>query len=265
MVSILYIYNVFDLDLFSWHYPLLVLAGFIAGFINTMAGGGSLITLPLMIFMGLPSAVANGTNRIAIFMSAFSATAGFKSKGVSNYPFNVYLGLSGLLGALIGAQIAIDIKGELFNKILAIIMIIVVLIIVFKPKIDSIQVIERLKGKHLLISLLAFFFIGIYGGFINAGIGFVIMLFLHYYNRLNLIKVNATKVVIVLIYTTGAIFTFAIAGKINWIYALFLASGNFLGGWLSSRWSVKKGEKVIKLFLLIMVFVMSVRLWFFNS
>jgi len=148
---------------------------------------------------------------------------------------------------------------------LAIIMIIVVLIIVFKPKIDSIQVTERLRGKHLLISLLAFFFIGIYGGFINAGIGFVIMLFLHYYNRLNLIKVNATKVVIVLIYTTGAIVTFAIAGKINWIYALFLASGNFLGGWVSSRWSVKKGEKVIKLFLLIMVFVMSVRLWFFNN
>ena len=79
MVSILYIYNVFDLDLFSWHYPLLVLAGFIAGFIN-VAGGGSLITLPLMIFMGLPSAVANGTNRIAIFMSAFSATAGLKEE-----------------------------------------------------------------------------------------------------------------------------------------------------------------------------------------
>ena len=93
----------------------------------------------------------------------------------------------------------------------------------------------------------------------------MIMLFLHYYNRLNLIKVNATKVVIVLIYTTGAIFTFAIVGKINWIYALFLASGNFLGGWVSSRWSVKKGEKVIKLFLLIMVFIMSVRLWFFNN
>lgn len=84
----------FEFDLFSWHYPLLILAGFIAGFINTMAGGGSLLTLPLLIFMGLPSAVANGTNRIAIFMSAFSASAGFKSKGVSNYPFNAYLGFA---------------------------------------------------------------------------------------------------------------------------------------------------------------------------
>ena len=120
-----------------------------------------------------------------------------------------------------------------------------------------------IQGKHLYISMIAFFFIGIYGGFINAGIGFVIMLFLHYYNKLNLVKVNATKVVIVLIYTTGAIVTFAMADKINWIYGLVLASGNFLGGWVSSRWSVKRGEKAIKAFLVVMVVLMSVKLWFF--
>jgi len=252
-----------EFDYVSWHYPLLILVGFFAGIINTMAGGGSLLTLPLLIFLGLPSAVANGTNRIAIFMSSLSATAGFRSKGISNYPFNAYLGFAGLFGALIGAQIAIDIRGELFNKILAVIMIVVVLLIVFKSnlKIDNIS--ERINGKHLIVSMLAFFFIGIYGGFINAGIGFVIMLFLHYYNRLDLIKVNATKVVVVLIYTTGAILTFAIADKINWLYGIFLASGNFLGGWFSSRWSVVKGERVIKLFLLIMVLFMSIKLWFF--
>ena len=80
-----------------------------------------------------------------------------------------------------------------------------------------------------------------------------------------MVKVNATKVVIVLIYTTGAIVTFALADKINWVYGLFLASGNFLGGWTSSRWSVKKGEKTIKFFLLIMVLIMSAKLWFFSN
>ena len=248
---------------FMWEYPLLILAGFVAGFMNTMAGGGSLLTLPLLIFLGLPAAVANGTNRVAIFMSTLSATAGFKSKGVSNFPFNIYLGFSGLIGALIGARIAIDIKGELFNKILAIIMILVVLLIVFKPKISYSELIERLTGKHLFVSMIAFFFIGIYGGFINAGIGFVIMLFLHYYNRLDLVKVNATKVVIVLIYTSGALITFAMADKVNWTYGIFLATGNFIGGWTSSRWSVKKGENTIKIFLLIIVVLMSIKLWFF--
>jgi uncharacterized membrane protein YfcA len=253
----------FEIDYFSWHYPLLILAGFVAGFINTMAGGGSLITLPLLIFLGLPSAVANGTNRIAIFMSAFSATAGFKSKGIFNYPFNMYLGFAGLLGALIGAKIAIDINGELFNKILAVIMISVVVLIVFKPKIDSTEVLERLTGKYLYVSMLAFFFIGIYGGFINAGVGFVIILFLNYFNKLNLIKANATKMVIVLIYTTGSIIIFALANKIDWTYGLFMSFGNFLGGWVCSRWMIKKGEKIVKIFLVVMVLIMSIKLWFF--
>jgi hypothetical protein len=252
-----------EIDQFLWIYPLLVFAGFIAGFMNTMAGGGSLLTLPLLIFLGLPPAVANGTNRIAIFMSTSSATLGFKSKGVSTFPFNIYLGICGLLGALIGAKIAIDIDGALFNKILAIIMIFVVVLIVFKPKINYTELVERLTGKHLYISMIVFFFIGIYGGFINAGIGFVIMLFLHYYNRLNLVKVNSAKVVIVLIYTTGALITFALADKVNWTYGLFLAFGNFLGGWSSSRWSVKKGENSIKVFLIVIVVLMSIKLWFF--
>ena len=182
---------------FMWEYPLLILAGFIAGFMNTMAGGGSLLTLPLLIFLGLPAAVANGTNRVAIFMSTLSASAGFKSKGVSNFPFNIYLGISALLGSLIGAQIAVDIRGETFNKLLAIIMIFVVAVIVFKPKLSTIQLPERLTGKYLFYSIIGFFFIGIYGGFINAGIGFIIILFLNNVNHLSLIKTNATKVSLV--------------------------------------------------------------------
>ena len=120
-----------------WYYFLLLIAvGFAVGFINTLAGGGSLLSLPTLIFLGLPPAVANGTNRVAIVIQTALATAGFKSKGVSTYPFNAYLGISALIGAIIGAQIAVDIKGETFNRILAIIMIVVLVLIVFRPKID---------------------------------------------------------------------------------------------------------------------------------
>ena len=108
---------------FPWEYPLLILIGFIVGIVNTMAGGGSLITLPLLIFLGLPSSVANGTNRIAIMMTAFSANMGFKSKGLSTYPFSAYLGAFALVGSIIGANIAVEIEGELFNKILSVIML----------------------------------------------------------------------------------------------------------------------------------------------
>ena len=113
-----------------YHYLLLVGVGFVVGFINTIAGGASLISLPVLIFLGLPPSVANGTNRVAIVIQTAIGVAGFKSKGVSTYPYNLYLGISALLGAIIGAYIAVDIRGELFNRILAIIMIAVVVLIV---------------------------------------------------------------------------------------------------------------------------------------
>ena len=247
-----------------YHYALLIGVGFVVGFINTVAGGASLISLPVLIFLGLPPAVANGTNRVAIVLQTAIAVAGFKSKGVSTFPFNVYLGISALLGSVLGAYIAVDIKGETFNRILAIIMVIVVLIIVFKPKMKVAELQERLSGKYLWLSILAFFFIGIYGGFINAGIGFVIILFLHYVNRLSLVRANATKVAIVFIYTLAALAVFVLNDKVIWKVGLVLALGNGLGAWFSSRISVSKGDGYIKIFLVGMVIVMAIKLWFFN-
>ena len=244
-------------------YGLLILVGMMAGVINTLAGGGSLLTLPVLIFMGLPPNVANATNRIGIAFQALIGTAGYRSKGVSNFPFNIYLGISALMGSLIGAQIAVDIKGETFNKVLAVIMIIVVAIIVFKPKVSSLKLPERLTGKYLFYAIVGFFFIGIYGGFINAGIGFVIILFLNNVNRLSLIKTNATKVSLVFIYTCGALALFAYNGTVDWITGFVLAIGTSTGAWWSSRWSVDKGEGVIKIAMVVMVSLMSIKLWFF--
>ncbi len=247
-----------------YHYPLLVVVGFAVGFVNTVAGGGSLISLPVLIFLGLPSNVANGTNRVAIVIQTALATTGFKSKGVSTFPFNLYLGISALLGALIGAYIAVDIRGETFNKILAVIMIAVVVIILFKPKVSLKDLEERVTGKYLWIGIIAFFFFGIYGGFINAGLGFIMMFFLHYVHKMNLVRVNATKVAVVFIYTLAALAVFVFHEKVIWKIGLILAIGNGSGAWFGSRISVDKGESFIKTFLVIMVVVMAVRLWFFN-
>lgn len=249
---------------FPFDILILVGAGLFAGFVNTMAGGGSLLTLPLLIFLGLPPATANGTNRIAIIVSASSATLGFRSKNINTFPLSIYLGIAAFFGALIGSRIAVEIDGLLFNKILAIILIIVLVLMVFKPnyKADLLQ--ARTTGKTLIWSMVAFFFIGIYGGFINAGIGFIIMLFLNYVNKLDLVRVNATKVTLVLIYTTAALATFILSGHIDLKYGIALAVGNAAGAFFASRYAVKKGEGVIKTVMMIMVVAMSVKLWFFN-
>ena len=248
---------------FDFNLLLLVLVGFIAGFVNTIAGGGSLLTLPTLIFLGLPPTIANATNRIGIFLQSFTGAAGFRSKGISTFPFSIYCGASALIGSLIGAQIAIDIKGNTFNKILAVVMILVVVLIVFKRRFGAVKLWERLRGKHLIISIITFFFFGIYGGFINAGIGFVLLLFLQYFNGMSLVKANATKVTIVCIYTGAAIVFFAINDKINWTYGFLLAFGNIVGAWISSRLAVKKGDGYIKVFLVVIVSLMAVKLWFF--
>ena len=249
---------------FPFDILILVGAGLFAGFVNTMAGGGSLLTLPLLIFLGLPPATANGTNRIAIIVSASSATLGFRSKNINTFPLSIYLGIAAFFGALIGSRIAVEIDGLLFNKILAIIMIVVVVLMVFKPNYKAALLQARTTGKMLIWSMVAFFFIGIYGGFINAGIGFIIMLFLNYVNKLDLVRVNATKVTLVLIYTTAALATFILSGHIDLKYGIALAVGNAAGAFFASRYAVKKGEGVIKTVMMIMVVAMSVKLWFFN-
>ncbi len=248
---------------FPFDLLLLVGAGLFAGFINTMAGGGSLLTLPLLIFLGLPAATANGTNRVAILVATGSAAMGFRSKKVSSFPFSLYLGVAALFGALLGARIAIDIDGALFNRILAVIMLVVVFLMVFKPNYQTLLRTPKTSGKTLVWSMIAFFFIGIYGGFINAGIGFIMMLFMNYVNQMDLVRVNATKVVVAFIYTTGALATFAFSGHIDWIYGIALASGNAAGAFFASRYSVRKGEGVIKTVMIVMVVAMSIKLWFF--
>lgn len=247
-----------------YYYVLLVVVGFIVGIINTMSGGGSLLTLPVLIFIGLPSNVANGTNRIAIVIQSIFNIAGYQSKkAIDKSWFPIYLSISATIGAIIGAKLAIDIKGELFNKILAVVMVTIVGFMVFRPKQNFSQLPDRVTGKYLKYSILSFFFIGVYGGFVQAGTGIFILLLLSSINHLTLIKSNIIKVIVMLIYTLAALFMFGMNLKLDWIAGLTLASGQAVGGWFTSRWSVNKGDGIVKIFLVIMVIAMAVKLWFF--
>ncbi len=240
------------------------IVGIAAGFANTVAGGGSLLSLPVLIFMGLPSSVANATNRVAIIMQNIFAVSGFKSKGVSTFPYSLYLGLSALVGAIIGARIAVDISSELFNQILSMVMLLVVIMTIFNPFKKTQQIEEIMTFNRKALALVVFFFIGIYGGFIQAGVGFLMIAALTSINGFSLVKTNSAKVFVALIYTSAAIIVFIIEDQINWEYGIVLATGNSLGGWIGSRWSVNKGDKWIKRFLVVTVVALAVKLWFFN-
>ena len=245
-------------------YFLLILVGFIAGIINILAGGGSLLTLPMLIFLGLSPHIANGTNRVAIIIQNIFAVKGFQSKGIKTYPFSLYLAIPATIGAIIGAIVGIKIEGELFNKILGIVMLVIVIYMVLKSNKISKNNIERIKGKYFWLSIIAFFFIGLYGGFIQAGVGFIILFTLSNINQFSLVKSNAIKVTVALIYTLVAVAIFAYNDSVNWKYGLILSLGNASGGWVTSRWSVNKDDKFVKKVLIIMVLAMAIKLWFPN-
>lgn len=242
---------------------LLVGIGFLVGVINTISGGGSMLTLPILIFLGLDSVTANGTNRIAIFLQNISAIAGFRSKGVKTPALSWPLGIAALAGSAVGAGIALNTSDTLFNRILAILMIALVVYMVLKPNKSLHNLDERLSGKYLWWGVVAFFFIGIYGGFIQAGTGIFMLLALSSINRLSLVKSNLVKAVVMLIYTAATLGIFFYYDKLDFKFGLLLAAGQFVGGWFASRWSVNKGDSLVKIFLIIMVLAMAVKLWFF--
>ena len=241
---------------------LLVSAGLFAGFVNTIAGGGSLLTMPLLIFMGLPSAEANASNRVALFIQNIFSVAGFKSKGISAFPFAIWVALSASAGAFLGSRIAVDTNDLVFNRILAVVMLMVIGLVVLKPKIKE-QVEEMMSKQKTAISVFLFFIIGIYGGFIQAGVGFLIMAALTGVHGFNMAKTNSIKVFVILCYSVMALLVFWFEDKIRWEYGLILAIGNSTGGWISSRWSVGKSDRLIKNILVVMVIGLSIKLWFF--
>ncbi|MEO5603191.1 MAG: sulfite exporter TauE/SafE family protein [Cyclobacteriaceae bacterium] len=242
--------------------PLIILVGFIAAFLNTVGGGGSLFTVPILTFIGLPITSANATSRVAILFQNIFAAGGFHSKKVAlPWPYSLYLGLSTLGGGVIGAILASRIKDEAFNKIFVGVMIVSVFFIVFDPwKSKGPEIFTR---KSQIIGSICFFFLGIYGGFVQAGIGFLILAVLSIVNNLNLITSNYIKVFSAIVYTAVSVLIFALEGKIHWATGGILAIGHALGGWYASRWSVDKGEVWIKRVMIASILAMAVKLWFF--
>jgi hypothetical protein len=241
---------------------ILISVGVFAGFLNTVAGGGSLITLPVLIFMGLPSPIANASNRVAIFFQNIFSVQGFRSKGVFVYPFSIWVAISSMFGAILGAFLAVEISGVLFNRILAVIMVLVIIMTVFKPGKKK-KLVEVFDAKRNTISIVLFFGVGVYGGFIQAGIGFIMIAILTGVHGLGMAKTNSIKVFTALCYTAVALVIFIWEDKIWWEYGLTLAIGNAIGGWIASRWSVGKDDRWIRLIMIVAVLSLAVKLWFF--
>ena len=245
-----------------WHIPLILITGTVAGFINAMAGGGSLLTLPMLIFFGLPAAKANGTNRIAIAIQCVSGAAGFHRKGFSDFRFSALLVLPAIAGAFIGANIAVDMPEVMFKRILAAIMVAVLGLTLFSSarQSEGESLILRVSWNRKIAAMCVYFFIGIYGGFIQAGVGFIIIAALTSINGFDLIRANAIKLFVSIFYNLVALGVFIQSGNADPFFGLTLALGNAAGAWFGSHWAVDRGEKWIKVVLVVTSLAFAIRL-----
>jgi uncharacterized membrane protein YfcA len=248
-----------------WQAALLTAVGVVAGFLNVMAGGGSLLTVPVLVFMGLPGPVANGTNRIAILVQNFMAITAFFQRGFSEFKLSLSLAACAIPGAVVGALVGVNLQGEWFNRILAIIMLAVMLIMYLdrgssrsaEPDYQPTRT-QLIRGHILMVG------VGFWGGFIQIGVGFIIMPVLNRVMGLDLVRTNMHKVFIIFCYTIVALALFASQIEILWMVGAALALGNGIGGYLGAHFAVSKGEKLIKTLLNAVLIVFIIKLLFFS-
>ena len=246
-----------------WQLALLAGAGLIAGFLNVMAGGGSLLTVPVMVFMGVPGPVANGTNRIAILAQNVAAVTAFFRRGHADFRLSMSLAACALPGALAGALLGVQLEGLWFNRVLALVMVGVLLVMALggdrKREGDT----EAPTRQQLVRGHLRMIGVGLYGGFIQLGVGFIIMPVLHRVMGLDLVQTNMHKVFIVMTYTVVALLVFATQVEILWIAGLAMAVGNASGAWIAAHVQVENGESVINWVLNTVLVLFIIKLLFF--
>lgn len=244
-----------------WYfYPLAIIAGFLAGIINTVAGSGSLITLPVLIFLGLPATVANGTNRIGVILQNSVAGFSFGRSKVLDLRGALILSLPAIVGSYLGAQIAVNLNEEMMQRVIGAVMVLMLFVIWLRPQ-------RWLEGKLLTLSgpitftqIVTLFAIGLYGGFIQAGVGIFLLAALVLFVGYDLVRANAVKIVIILVFTLFSLFVFAQNDQVNWGIGVLLGCGNMLGAWLAARLAVTRGASWVRQLLLATVALSAIYL-----
>ncbi len=245
---------------FNWYIILLIIgAGFLAGFINTLAGSGSLITVPLLMFLGLPANIANATNRVMIFLTNIVGVSSFRQQKVFKFKDNIWLSVPAIVGAVIGARIAVDINEQIMTRIIGGLMVFLLFTIIYKPQKWLKEVGQNSESKFSVWQYIVMFFVGLYGGFIQIGVGVFLLSGLVLTAGFDLIKANAVKLFIIMIYTAFALGIFIYNGQVNFMAGLLLAAGSTVGSFIASRVAVGWGVKFVRIVLMVVVIVAAIK------
>jgi uncharacterized membrane protein YfcA len=228
---------------------LLIGAGFAAGVINALSGGGSFITFPLLLWAGLPPQTANATNRIAIIAQCVTGVATYHQHGVRPWAALPRLIVPALAGALVGALLAARLDESMFRTVTAVLLVAVAATILLDPKRWSGERPDR--GEIAIRHLPLVFLMGVYGGFLQIGLGTLMLAFFVMLGGFDVVRGNALKFALVPVYQLLALGLFARSGQVDWGVGAVLAIGNALGGIVGARLVVAKGTKWVPVVVVI--------------
>ena len=241
----------------------LITSGLLVGFINTLAGGGTIISLTILMLFGLSPSVANGTNRIAVLIQNIVAVRNFGKKKLIDTKKGIYYGIPTLIGSIIGAAIVIKINEKVIEYCFGGIMIIMLFFLIKSPE-SWLKSNEKLLQKPVSIKMvIIFFFIGIYGGFIHVGVGYFILMGLVLGLGYDLVKGNAMKNFLVLIYIPFTLLIFVINGQVRWDYGLTHSIGNIIGAYIASKWAIEWGVNFVRWVMIVIIFLSSLQMFGF--
>jgi uncharacterized membrane protein YfcA len=223
----------------EWYlYPVLIIAGIVAGFINTLAGSGSLITLPLLMFAGLPANVANATNRIGIILQSAVGSLSFRQSRIFEFREGLWLSAPATAGSLIGALAAVRLSSKVMEMFIGSLLLFMFFIVLYKPERWISEKAGKIEGRPK---------------FIQAGVGFMLLAGLVFGAGVNLTKANALKVFIVFIYSLAALLVFILNKQVDYLAGFTLAAGSMIGAYIGTKVAIKKGPRIVRIILLIVV------------
>lgn len=242
---------------------LLVALGIAAGIINTLAGGGSNLVIPALMIAGMPPDVANATNRVGVMMQSVTAVKQFHSKGKLPTGDLKAILFPTLIGGFLGGATASYAPAYLLKPALLFTMLGMAALMVFKPSVvipeagTPVKLVGQTSGAWL-----ALFVAGFYGGFVQAGVGFVLIAALAGTLRYDIVSTNALKLVCTVAFTAVALALFIYNDQVAWIPGLILAVGSIIGAWLGVNIAIDISPKTMKwvLFLMTLVAVIAAML-----
>ena len=248
-----------------WSVAALVVAGILGGFINTIAGGGSMVTVPALMMLGMPADYANGTNRVGILQQSLTGMRGFNEAGKLEKGAILPMLLPTVSGAVLGALSTTWLPPDILKPVLLGAMVaIALMMLVFPDVVAPPEGTRTYSLRERPIGFVMLFGAGLYGGFVQAGVGFILIAALAAGMRYDLVRTNALKVVCTALFSIAALAVFIGTGRVEWVSGIILAVGMTIGALVSVRFALNIDQRVIKWTLFVMVCATSASVLLFT-